>query len=146
MQAADSLSANHQPVSTPSIAIEGITEPNILRYFETINAGEFEATSALFASSGVMNPPFESGIVGPEAIVAYLKQEAQGMKLEPRQGMTETLDNEDLQVQITGKVQTPWCGVNVSWLFILNQQHEILTAKIKLLASPQELLGLRRES
>ncbi|MBV9388862.1 MAG: nuclear transport factor 2 family protein [Chroococcidiopsidaceae cyanobacterium CP_BM_ER_R8_30] len=146
MQAADSLSTNNQSVSTSSITIEGITEPNILSYFETLNAGEFEATSALFASNGVMYPPFESGIVGPEMIAAYLKQEAIGMKLEPRQGVTETLDNEQLQVQVTGKVQTSWCGVNVSWLFVLNPQHEILTAKIKLLASPQELLSLKRES
>jgi hypothetical protein len=141
----DVNSPSHQPVTTSSIAIEGITEPTILHYFETLNAAEFEATSALFASTGVMHPPFESGIVGPEAIQAYLKQEAQCIKLEPREGITETLDNGQLQVQVTGRVQTSWCGVNVSWLFVLNPQHEIITAKIKLLASPQELLGLKRE-
>ncbi len=91
-----------------------------------------------------MRPPFESGITGPIAIVAYLQQEAQGMKLEPRQGITQTLDNEQIQVQVTGIVQTSWCGVNVSWLFVLNQQREIVAATVKLLASPQELVNLRR--
>ncbi len=31
-----------------SIVIEDITEPTILRYFETLNEGDFEATAALF--------------------------------------------------------------------------------------------------
>jgi len=50
--------------------------------------------------------PFESGIVGPDAIAAYLQQEAQGMKLEPRQGIAQSLDNKQIQAQVTGKVQT----------------------------------------
>lgn len=66
------------------------------------------------------------------------------MKLEPRQGIAQTLDNEQIQVQVTGKVQTSWCGVNVSWLFVLNQRREIVAATVKLLASPQELVNLRR--
>ncbi len=144
MQTVDSLTSSNQPISTVSLTIEGITEPTVLRYFETMNAGDFEATSALFAADGVLHPPFESGIIGPELIAAYLKQEAQGMKLEPRQGIGKTLDSEQMQFQVTGKVQTSWCGVNVSWLFGLNQQREIITATIKLLASPQELLGLQR--
>ena len=126
------------------LTIEGLTEPTILRYFETLNAGDFENTAALFAADGAIHPPFESGIVGPEAIAAYLQQEAQGMKLEPRQGIVQTLDNQQTQVEVAGKVQTSWCGVNVSWLFILNQNHEISFAKVKLLASPQELLDMRR--
>jgi hypothetical protein len=127
-----------------SLTIEGITEPTVLHYFETLNTGDFEATAALFAADGIMRPPFESGIVGPDAIAAYLQQEAQGMKLEPRQGIAQSLDNEQIQAQVTGKVQTSWCGVNVSWLFVLNQQREITAATIKLLASPQELVNLRR--
>lgn len=124
--------------------IEGVTEPTVLRYFETLNAGDFEATSGLFAAEGTLHAPFESPLVGQEAIAAYLKQEAQGMKLEPCQGITQTLDNDQIQVQVSGKVQTSWCGVNVSWLFVLSQDHSILAATIKLLASPQELLNLRR--
>ena len=127
-----------------AIAIEGITEPTILRYFETLNAGDFEAGAALFAADGVMYPPFESGITGSAAIVNYLQQEAQGMNLEPREGIINPGENDCLQVQVAGKVQTSLFGVNVSWLFVLNQQREILTTKIKLLASPQELLNMRR--
>jgi hypothetical protein len=143
MQTVDSLTSSNQPISTMSLAIEGITEPTVLRYFETMNAGDFEATAALFAADGSLKAPFESGIVGPELIAAYLKQEAQGMKLEPRQG-TSNSENGQMQVQVTGKVQTSWCGVNVSWIFQLNQQREIIAANIKLLASPQELLSLQR--
>lgn len=124
--------------------IEGITESTIIRYFETLNTEDFEACAALFAVDGVMYPPFEQGIVGPEAIATYLHQEAQGMKLEPRQGVTQPGENDCLEVQVTGKVQTSWCGVNVTWFFLLNQQHEIAKAKIKLLASPQELLNMQR--
>ncbi len=143
MNAAESTPPT-QPSASEQLTIEGITQPTIVSYFETLNAGDFEATSALFAADGAMHPPFESAIVGPAAIAAFLQQEAQGMKLEPREGIAQTLENEQTQVQVAGKVQTPLFGVNVSWLFILNQQREITTAKIKLLASPQELLNIRR--
>jgi hypothetical protein len=124
--------------------IEGISEPVILRYFESLNAGEFDETALLFAPDGVMQPPFESGIVGSNAIATYLKQEAQGIKAEPRQGIAENLDNNQIEFQVSGKAQTTWCGVNVMWLFILNQERQIQFTRIKLLASPQELLSLRR--
>ncbi|MEH1874761.1 ketosteroid isomerase family protein [Nostoc sp.] len=126
--------------------IEGITETSVLRYFETLNAGEFEATAALFAVDGVMRPPFESDIVGTDAIAAYLKQESQKIKAYPNTGIAEALENASIQIQVTGKAQTSWCSVNVLWLFILNQQRQISYTKIKLLASPQELLSLRREN
>jgi ketosteroid isomerase-like protein len=147
-------SAEFQVVVEPSMAqtatekfsIEGITEPTILRYFETLNAQDFKATAALFAQDGVMHPPFESGIVGLDAIAAYLQQEGQGVKAYPHQGITENSESGQLQIQVAGKAQTSLCGVNVLWLFILNQQRQIADARIKLLASPQELLALRRES
>lgn len=131
--------------STEKLQIEGITEPTILRYFETLNAGDFHATAVLFAEDGVMHPPFESGIVGADAIAAYLQQEAQDIKAYPHQGITETSPTGLIQIQVTGKAQTSWCGVNVLWLFTLNQQQQILQTKIKLLASPQELLAIRPE-
>ncbi len=126
------------------LKIEGITEQTVLRYFEVLNAGDYEACALLFAADGVMHPPFESGILGSEAITAYLHQEAQGIKLEPRQGVSQSLEDDRLEVQVTGKAQTSLFSVNVSWRFVLNQQREICFAKIKLLASPQELLNLRR--
>ncbi|WP_346016825.1 nuclear transport factor 2 family protein [Chroococcidiopsis sp. CCMEE 29] len=143
MNAAESTPPT-QPSASEQLTIEGITQPTIVSYFETLNAGDFEATSALFAADGAMHPPFESAIVGPAAIAAFLQQEAQGMKLEPREGIAQAIENEQTQVQVAGKVQTSLFGVNVSWLFTLNQQREITIAKIKLLASPQELLNIRR--
>ncbi|MER3493767.1 MAG: nuclear transport factor 2 [Mastigocladus sp. ERB_26_2] len=131
--------------TTEDFTIEGITEPTILRYFQSLNAGEFDATANLFANDGVMHPPFESGIVGPEAIASYLKKEAVDIKAYPREGISETLEEGVIQFQVTGKAQTSWCGVNVLWQFVLNQQREILYTKIKLLASPQELLKMKRD-
>lgn len=130
--------------SITDLTIEGITEPVILRYFETMNAGDYQATVTLFAESGAMLPPFEEPIVGQEAIANYLDAEAKGMQLLPREGIAETLEDEQTQIQVSGKVQTPLFGVNVSWIFVLNSEREILSARIKLLASPQELLKLRR--
>ncbi|OUL20371.1 ketosteroid isomerase family protein [Nostoc sp. 106C] len=130
---------------TEEFSIEGITESSILRYFQSLNAGEFAATAALFAEDGTMYPPFESGFVGPDAIAGYLEKEAQDIKADPHKGITEILENEQIQVQVAGKAKTSWCSVNVLWVFILNQQRQITAAKIKLLASPQELLALRRD-
>ncbi|MBD2292280.1 nuclear transport factor 2 family protein [Anabaena sphaerica FACHB-251] len=126
-----------------NIAIEGIAEPTILNYFNTLNAGDFTATAALFAEDGVMYPPLESAVVGPEAIASYLEREAQDIKAEPQQGIIDNLADHHIQLQVTGKAHTSWCSVNVLWLFILNPQREIIEAKIKLLASPQDLLSLR---
>lgn len=144
MTLAEDLPSPSQVTSSTDITILGMTHPTVLRYFETLNAGDFEATAALFALNGQMYPPFESSLEGPEAIATYLHAEAQGLKLFPRQGVIEPLENGESQARVSGQVQTSWCGVNVSWLFILNQAGKIVSATIKLLASPQELLNLRR--
>jgi hypothetical protein len=124
--------------------IAGINHPVILRYFETLNNGEFQATSQLFASDGALQPPFESDVIGPEAIAAYLEQEAKGFILEPQHGVSTTLDNGCAEFLIGGKVHTPWFSVNVSWQFILSPAQEIFITKVKLLAAFQELIHLRR--
>ena len=75
MEKVESIPPKQTSVDAPTpmlMTIEGITEPTVLRYFETLNAGDFENTAALFAADGAIHPPFESGIVGPEAIAAYL--------------------------------------------------------------------------
>ncbi|RAM51994.1 MAG: nuclear transport factor 2 family protein [Hapalosiphonaceae cyanobacterium JJU2] len=138
------LSQSSSANTTQKLTIKGITEATILDYFQTLNAGDFDATANLFANDGVMHPPFESGIVGPEAIANYLKKEALGIKASPEQGISETLEEGLIQFQVRGKAQTSWCGVNVLWQFVLNLQREILYTKIKLLASPQELLKMQR--
>jgi hypothetical protein len=127
-----------------SVTIDGITETVILDYFATLNGGNFVKTAALFAENGALHAPFEPPIVGREAIATYLAAEAKGMKLLPREGIKETVE-EDLQlVRVTGRVETPLFGVNVSWQFLLTPEDEILAVQVKLLASPQELLKLRR--
>ncbi|WP_017654307.1 nuclear transport factor 2 family protein [Fortiea contorta] len=145
------MTATEFPAVSPNVmdteksAIEGITEPVVRRYFETLNAQNFLETASLFAADGVMHPPLVSSIAGADAIAAYLQQEAQDIKAYPHQEISETLENGQIQIQVTGKVQISWCSVNVFWLFILNPQKQIVYVKIKLLASPQELLALKTQ-
>ncbi|BAU10340.1 hypothetical protein LEP3755_08240 [Leptolyngbya sp. NIES-3755] len=119
--------------------IDGISHPTILQYFETLNAGDFDATSELFAIDGAMQPPFEKPITGRDAIATYLKKEAPGLTAIPQAGIITEQD-----YQITGKVQMPMFGVNVTWYFVLDQNNEITFTRIKLNASPQELAKLRQ--
>ena len=136
--------SNPYTTSATGLTIKGISEPVVLRYFETLNAGNFSATASLFALEGALHPPFEEPVVGREAIAAYLKAEAEGMTLYPRQGIAETLEDDRIRVEIQGKVKTLVFGVNVAWQFILTPDREILHVQVKLLASLQELLKLRR--
>lgn len=129
----------------PTQDIAGINNVTISRYFQSLNAGDFDSTAALFAPDGMMYAPFESGLVGSSAIASYLQQEALGLRAEPHQGIIESHEENDLvQFRVNGKVQMPLFGVNVSWLFVLNTQQQIVSVTVKLLASPQELLNLRR--
>lgn len=131
-------------ITDPSgIAIAGIDEPVILQYFETIKAGDFDATSQLFAAEGMLQPPFEAIVTGSEAIAAYLKQEAKGFILSPQEGH-KVLNTDDSEFLVFGMVQTPWFSVNVSWTFILNLNHQIVLTKVNLLASLQELMHMRQ--
>lgn len=115
----------------------------ISQYFETLNAGNFEATAALFASDGVLHPPFESAVVGRDAIVTYLETEARGLRLFPMHQTIEATDTDTIQCRVTGKVQTPLFGVNVGWFFVFNRNSEILSVEVKLLAALEELLTLK---
>ncbi len=137
------MTATTRPILTRSIKIAGITKPAVLRYFETLNAGDFAATANLFAEDGVLHAPFEQPIIGKSSIATYLKTEAPGMQLEPQQGISQNLADGTVEVHISGRVQTSAFGINVAWLFLLNSHQEILAVTVKLLASPQELLNLR---
>ncbi|MGF1588396.1 MAG: nuclear transport factor 2 family protein [Pleurocapsa sp.] len=127
-----------------SLAIKGITESTLINYFTTINQEEFATTASLFAEAGELLAPFEKPLVGREKIAAYLTQEAKGMKLLPQQGIYET-EADVAKYKILGKVKTSLFSVNVAWYFTLNAANQITTAKINLLASPQELLGLQNQ-
>lgn len=125
-------------------------EPVISRYFETLNAGDFQSTAALFAIDGKLYPPMENAIVGREAIEAYLSAEAKGMQLIPlERSITQETDQTRCQAegqseyQVAGKVQTPFFSVNVAWKFILNDRAKIVSVKVKLLAALEELINLK---
>ena len=140
------MTATTRPIITSSIKIAGITKPTVLRYFETLNAGDFDATANLFAEDGVLHAPFEEPIIGRISIATYLKTEARGMQLEPQQGVSQILEDGNVEVQVSGRVQTSAFGINVAWLFLLNSDQKILSVTVKLLASPQELLNLRSQT
>lgn len=134
--------------SVSSVKIDGITEPAVLGYIEAMNADKFDAAIDLFTPDGALQPPFQKPIVGREAIAKYMREEAQGLNMMPQQGISEVLQDGSKQLKITGVVQTPWFGVNVgmniAWRFLINPQGKIFFVAIDMLASPQELLNLRR--
>ena len=68
------------------------------------------------------------------------------MQLEPQQGVSQILEDGNVEVQVSGRVQTCAFGINVAWLFLLNSDQKILSVTVKLLASPQELLNLRSQT
>lgn len=127
------------------INIEAREESVIINYFATINQEEFRKTASLFTEQGELLAPFEKPIVGREAIANYLAKEAKGMKLLPQQGIYQSTEDNIARIEITGKVKTSLFSVNVAWYFNLNIDKQINTAKIKLLASPKELLSLQQK-
>lgn len=131
-----------------SVKIDGITEPSVLGYIEAMNADNFDAAIALFTTDGALQPPFQKPIVGREAIAKYMREEAQGLNMMPQQGICEVQPDGSKQLKITGVVQTPWFGVtvgmNISWRFLINPDGKIFFVAIDMLASPQELMNLRR--
>ena len=144
--AAEPMFKRSEPAPT-QITVEGITEPTVLGYFKAMNADDFETALDLFTPDGALQPPFQKPIVGPEAIATYMRAEAQGLNIMPKQGISEALPDGSKQLKVTGVVQTPWFGVtvgmNISWRFLLNPQSKIFFVAIDMLASPQELLSLR---
>jgi hypothetical protein len=134
------------PVS--SVKIDGITEPAVLGYIEAMNADNFDQAISLFTPDGALQPPFQKPIVGHQAIAKYMREEAQGLNMMPQKGICENLTDGSKQLKITGVVQTPWFGVtvgmNIAWRFLINPEGKIFFVAIDMLASPEELLNLRR--
>ncbi|MGV2829671.1 nuclear transport factor 2 family protein [Myxosarcina sp. GI1(2024)] len=131
-------------VNTEKLIIEGITEPIVLNYFTTINHSRFDETAFLFAEEGVLHAPFTSPVVGREEIAAYLEAEAAGMKLIPERGIVEKTDSDLSLFTVMGKAQTALFSVNVRWQLLLDSDRHLAMVKVKLLASPEELLNLRQ--
>ncbi|GAB4548520.1 MAG: hypothetical protein Tsb0014_43240 [Pleurocapsa sp.] len=125
------------------IETEEIKESVIINYFSSINQEDFTQTASLFAEDGTLLAPFEKPIIGKGAIASYLSKEAKGMKLFPAQEIHEDTEDGAKKIKVIGKVKTTLFTVNTAWFFSLNKHQQIVRVKIKLLASPQELLGLR---
>ncbi|MGQ4647609.1 orange carotenoid protein N-terminal domain-containing protein [Lyngbya aestuarii] len=134
------------PAARTQVTIEGISNSTVLGYINNMNANDFEAAVALFAEKGALQPPFEKPIVGHEAILAYMREQCQGLKMMPERGVAESVEDGYTSVKVTGKVQTPWfgasVGMNIAWRFLLDPQNKIFFVGIDLLASPKELLNL----
>jgi hypothetical protein len=132
--------------SRTRVNIEGIDNFTVYSYMENMNAFDFDAAVSLFAENGALQPPFQRPIVGKEAVLAYMREECQGLKLIPERGVSEAAEGEFTQIKVTGKVQTPWfgasVGMNLAWRFLLNTEGKIFFVAIDLLASPKELLNL----
>ncbi|BAZ03305.1 orange carotenoid protein (plasmid) [Tolypothrix tenuis PCC 7101] len=128
------------------VTIEGINNLIVLSYMENMNAFDFQEAVALFAEDGALQPPFQEPIAGWENILTYMREECYGLKLIPERGVSEPAEGEFTQIQVTGKVQTPWfgdsVGINLAWRFLLNPQGKIFFVAIDVLATPQELLNM----
>lgn len=129
-----------------TIALENICELAIDRYFETLNAKEFQSTSELFAAEGVLQAPFAEPVMTPPAIAAYLHKEAQGITAHPQEFNWQLLDDSRTQVRVFGQAKTPMFAVTVCWEFTLNPEGKILLMRLKLLASPRQLLQMRESA
>jgi len=131
------------PVPSVPTHLPGLA-PAVADYIATFNRGEFEATAALFTPQGVLQPPFETSVVGRDAIATYLHREAQGMHIEPRQFTTATLADHEHQVTVKGRVTALVFRVNAAWIFHLTADDKIAQVEVRLLASLQELLSLQQ--
>ncbi len=114
----------------------------IQSYFATLNQGQFDLTAALFSDQGQLVPPFDSRVIGQQAIAEYLKQEAVDMKFQPLAATSQVLPNGQTDVEVRGLVSTSLFKINVVWNFLLSDQGQIDVVKVNLIASMQELLSI----
>lgn len=121
----------------------------IEQYFETFNQQAFDQTAALFAAQGSLTPPFEGAIVGREKIQAYLEKKAANMHAQPEEwnfpAEGDAVDNKQplYRVAVQGRVKAIVFQVSVLWEFAIAPTCEIAIARVKLIATPKELLSLR---
>jgi Orange carotenoid protein, N-terminal/Nuclear transport factor 2 (NTF2) domain len=138
-----------EPSARTQVTIEGTSDPTVLAYINNMNAFDFEAAVNLFTEDGALQPPFQRPIVGREAILSYMREECQGLRMMPERGVADALEEGFTPIKVTGKVQTPWfgpsVGMNIAWRFLVNPQGKIFFVAIDLLASPKELLNLVRK-
>ena len=80
-------------------------------------------------------------MTGRDAIAHYLATEAKGMQAVPQDVV---IQDDQTEIQVTGCAKYAGIKVNIVWTFHLNPAQEITDVYIKLIASPQELLKIRR--
>ena len=155
-KASESRQKVREPIVVPTTiaartqaSIEGVTNTTVLSYINNMNANDFDAAVGLFTPNGALQPPFQKPIIGREAVLSYMREECQGLKLMPKRGTIESMDEGYTSIKLTGKVQTPWfgssVGMNIAWRFLLDPQDNIFFVAVDLLASPKELLNLVRQ-
>lgn len=134
----------------PSLGLSGLDAETQLigQYFALFNLGKFQQAAQLFEENGQLYPPFESPVVGPEAIATYLIEEADGMQAEPLSAEVlssdvEASDKDGIQIKVWGQVKAMVFQVKVAWEFHLTEHHKIQSVRVNLLASLGELLDLR---
>ena len=69
-----------------------------------MNANDFEAAVNLFAPNDALQSPFQKPIVDREAILGYLQEECQGLKLIPERGTIKSIDEGYTSIKLAGKV------------------------------------------
>lgn len=123
--------------------IEDIQSQVIHNYFLTLNENNFEEFAALFSPDGLLIPPFESAIVGRDAICQYLQTTGIEVKAFPQSGTVQPENNGITVYQISGTVKTSYFTINVVWIIEVNAEQQIVSAKIKLLATLEDLLRFK---
>jgi len=121
-----------------------LDQPVIQRYFHYLNSENYELVANLFAEEGVLYPPFDQPVVGPESITHYLKAEAINMAIEPLECVLKTASETETTYEVFGKVTTGLFSVNVGWLFTIDAANRLLEVRVKLLATLRELLKMRQ--
>ena len=111
-------------------------------YFSTLNQNQYDLAAGLFSQQGQLIPPFESAVVGGQAIASYLKQEAIDMSFHPISETATVLTNGQTDVEVRGKVSTSTFTVNVVWNFLIAKSGSIDLVKVNLLASLKDLMHL----
>lgn len=126
------------------LSIDEINECTITNYFTELNSGQFTTAANLFSENGQLKPPLEKLIQGRVAIAQYFHKESVGMRFYPELGKVLINDDNQIQYQIYGKVETSWFNVSILWLFQLNTAKEIIAVEVNLLASLTEFLSMSR--
>jgi hypothetical protein len=134
----------NSPAVQKLMIIENIIEPVIYEYYLRLNNRDFIGLSKLFSKDGSLHPPFERKLCGREAIAQYLQAEAQGLEAFPKLGKLIFESDRSNLYEIQGYVKTSFFTVNVCWLIELDDNQNIVSVEVKLLAQLQDLLALKR--